>query len=68
MKPYEIYATIGAALVILISLLYGFSQMLAEAINHLISDLTVEIVVHAYIAGLVLIAYAAYLYKRKRKN
>lgn len=66
MKNYHITAGIGVSLVLFISIIYGFREMLIETVNHIIGDLTVELAVHAYIAGAVLVAYAAYLYARGR--
>lgn len=68
LKSYHAYGIIGFALVLLISLMSGFSQMFTEAITHITNDLTAELAVHAYIAGLLLIFYALYLYKTKKRR
>lgn len=47
----------GLALIIIVSLLDGFVFSFVYAIQHIISDLTVDIKVHAHIAGLVLLLY-----------
>lgn len=52
----------GLALIIIVSLIDDFPFAFLNAIQHIISDLTVDIKVHAYIAGLILLMYG--LYKR----
>lgn len=54
----------GLALILAVSLIDGFTFSFVNAIQHIIFDLTAEIKVHAYIAGLVLLMYG--LYKRSR--
>jgi len=46
---------IGIVLIIAVSLMNGFGNSFIVAVYHIINDLTVELPVHAYIAGIVLI-------------
>lgn len=52
-----LFIGIGLALIIVISILDGFAASFASTIRHIISDFTIELKVHAYIAGLMLLAY-----------
>lgn len=56
----------GLVLIFSVSLLDGFTFSFVNAIQHVISDLTVDIRVHAYIAGLIILAYGIYrMYKNQ---
>jgi len=55
----------GLALIFVVSLTDGFALSFTDAIQHIISDLTIDVKVHAYIAGLVLLMYG--LYKRMHR-
>ena len=54
----------GLVLLLVVSLLDGFVSAFTHAIQHIIFDLTIDVKVHAYIAGIVLLMYG--LYKRAR--
>ena len=54
----------GLALIIILSLLDGFVYSFVNTVHHIVSDLTVDLKVHAYIAGFVLLIYG--LYKMSR--
>ena len=55
-----LFIAAGLGLIIFVSLMDGFSYSFVRAIDHIISDLTIDIKVHAYIAGLVLLLYGIY--------
>ncbi len=56
----------GAVLIISISLLSGFLQMLTEFPQHLYKDFTAELQIHMYIAGWLLLFYGVYRLGKKR--
>lgn len=58
MKYYKILGLAGLAVVVALSALYGFREMLFDAVNHVRDDLTLELKVHAYILGAAMILYA----------
>jgi len=57
-----VFIVAGAALIIFISLLDGFVFSFTNATRHVISDLTIDSKVHAYIAGIILSLYGIVKY------
>ncbi len=65
----ELLIVSGSILIIVVSLIKGgFYEAFAEALDHVMNDLTVELAVHAYIAGVVLIAIGVFGYYRKKRE
>ncbi len=60
------YMLIGIVLIITISLMQG-SNAFFEAMNHIINDLTNELLVHLYIAGFILLIVGVYVFVKERK-
>jgi len=54
-KNYAFVVT-GVLLVLVVSIAQGFEKSAAEAFEHVINDLTAGLMVHLYIAGVVLLA------------
>jgi hypothetical protein len=50
----------GLVLIFAVSLLDGFAFSFVNALQHIYSDLTIDIKVHAYIAGLIILLYGIY--------
>jgi hypothetical protein len=59
---------IGASLILIVSLMEGFEKSAANTFYHIINDLTAELLVHAYIAGIVLAIFGLYIYASDRNE
>ena len=56
---------VGAALILIVSFIEGFANAAANAFYHIINDVTSELLVHAYIAGAVLVVFGLYIHLRR---
>ena len=50
----QLIILIGIALIVTVSIIKGFENAAIESIYHVIKDFTTELLVHAYIAGIIL--------------
>ncbi len=52
----------GAVVIFLVSMFQGFALTFIEMLSHVKSDLTVDLVIHIYILGWILLLYGIYKY------
>ncbi len=56
----------GIALIVAVSIIKGFENAAIESIYHIIKDFTAELLVHAYIAGIILTIIGIIRYFREK--
>ena len=64
LTKYQWFLIAGLALIILGTVIEGIG-IVSHAISHIYSDLTVELLIHLYIAGWILVIYGIYKLLKK---
>ena len=57
---------IGIVLITVVSIIKGFENAAIESIYHIIKDFTAELLVHAYIAGIILTVIGVIRYFKEK--
>mgnify|MGYP001596895897 CR=1 FL=1 len=68
-RKIHIYIAVGIILVISVSLIRGFEKSAIESFYHIINDFTADLLVHLYIAGIIILIFGAIkLVNRNKKS
>lgn len=62
-----VYILLGLVLILVISVIMGPEESLVQAIEHFITDITSELLVHIYMVGVVLMVIGLVKYYSKGK-
>ena len=62
----QLLIVVGIALIVAVSIIKGFENAAIESIYHIIKDFTAELLIHAYIAGIILVIIGILRYFKEK--